>query len=64
VVFTQKKTEPVGNVPLPSGNQTKISPPGSQPKLPAVSNKTSVTPAVSNNYNNQSNKHTAECDFD
>jgi hypothetical protein len=41
----QKKTEPVGNVPLPSGNQTKLSSPGSQPKLPAVSNMTSVTPA-------------------
>jgi len=41
----QKKTEPVGNVPLPSGNQAKLSPPGSQPKLPAVSNKTTVTPA-------------------
>src|ERR1041385_356768 len=40
----QKKTEPVGNVPLSSDNQTKLSPPGSQPKLPAVSNKTSVTP--------------------
>jgi hypothetical protein len=39
----QKKTEPVGNVPI-SGNQTKISPPGSQAKLPAVSNKTTVTP--------------------
>jgi hypothetical protein len=40
----QKKTEPVANVPI-SGNQTKISPPGSQAKLPAVSNKTTVTPA-------------------
>src|SRR5436309_16045292 len=40
----QKKTESVGNVTLPSGNQTKLSPPGSQAKLPAVSNKTSVTP--------------------
>jgi hypothetical protein len=40
----QKKTESVGNVPIPSGNQTKLSPPGSQAKLPAVSNKTSVTP--------------------
>ena len=40
----QKKTEPVGNVPIPTGNQLKLSPPGSQAKLPAVSNKTSVTP--------------------
>ena len=40
----QKKSEPVGNVPIPGGNQTKLSPPGSQAKLPAVSNKTSVTP--------------------
>src|ERR671933_1156677 len=40
----QRKTEPVGNVPLPSGNQLKLSPQGSQPKLPAVSNKTSVAP--------------------
>ena len=39
----QKKTEPVGNVPIP-GNQTKLSPPGSQAKLPAVSNNTTVTP--------------------
>jgi hypothetical protein len=37
----QKKTEPVGNVPI-SGNQTKLSPPGSQAKLPAVSNKTTL----------------------
>lgn len=41
----QKKTEPVGNVPIPSANQTKLSPPDSQAKLPAVSNKTTVTPA-------------------
>src|SRR3569623_1276792 len=40
----QKKTESVGNVSLPSGNQTKLSPPGSQAKLPALSNQTSVTP--------------------
>jgi hypothetical protein len=40
----QKKTEPVGNVPIPSSNQLKLSPPGSQAKLPAVSNKTTVTP--------------------
>ena len=40
----QKKTEPVGNVPIPSGNQLKLSPPGSQAKLPAVSNKTTVSP--------------------
>jgi hypothetical protein len=40
----QKKTEPVGNIPIPSSNQLKLSPPGSQPKLPAVSNQTSVTP--------------------
>ena len=40
----QKKTEPVGNIPIPSSNQLKLSPPGSQPKLPAVSNMTSVTP--------------------
>ena len=39
----QKKTEPVGKVPLPS-NQTKLSPPGSQAKLPPVSNKTTTTP--------------------
>ena len=39
----QKKTEPVGNVPIP-GNKTVLSPPGSQAKLPAVSNKTTVTP--------------------
>src|SRR4029079_4777412 len=37
----QKKTEPVGKVPLPS-NQTKLSPPGSQAKLPPVSNKTTT----------------------
>jgi uncharacterized protein (UPF0333 family) len=40
----QQKTEPVGNIPLPSGNKTVLSPPGSQAKLPAVSNKTTVTP--------------------
>jgi hypothetical protein len=40
----QKKTEPVGNVPIPSSNQLKLSPPGSQAKLPSVSNKTTVTP--------------------
>src|SRR2546423_1864918 len=40
----QKKSEPVGNVPLP-GNQTKLSPPGSQAQLPPVSNKTTTTPA-------------------
>ena len=39
----QKKTEPVGKVPLPS-NQTTLSPPGSQAKLPPVSNKTTTTP--------------------
>jgi hypothetical protein len=39
----QKKTEPVGNVPIP-GNKTVLSPAGSQAKLPAVSNKTTVTP--------------------
>jgi hypothetical protein len=39
----QKKSEPVGNVPIP-GNQTKLSPPGSQAKLPPVSNKTTTTP--------------------
>jgi hypothetical protein len=38
----QKKTEPVGNVPIPSSNQLKLSPPGSQAKLPAVSNKTTL----------------------
>src|ERR671938_389622 len=38
-ITVQKKTEPVGNVPIPSGNQTKLSPPGSQPKFPAISNK-------------------------
>jgi hypothetical protein len=41
----QKKTEPVGNIPIPSSNQLKLSPPGSQAKLPPVSNKTTVTPA-------------------
>jgi len=41
----QKKTEPVGNVPIPSANQLKLSPPGSQAKIPAVSNKTTVSPA-------------------
>ena len=40
----QKKTEPVGNVAIPSNNQLKLSPPGSQAKLPSVSNKTTVTP--------------------
>jgi hypothetical protein len=40
----QKKTEPVGNIPIPSSNQPKLSPPGSQAKLPAVSNQTTVTP--------------------
>jgi hypothetical protein len=40
----QKKTEPVGNIPIPSSNQLKLSPPGSQAKLPAVSNQTTVTP--------------------
>ena len=40
----QKKTEPVGNVSIPSNNQLKLSPPGSQAKLPSVSNKTTVTP--------------------
>ncbi len=40
----QKKTESVGNVPVPSSNQLKLSPPGSQAKLPSVGNKTSVTP--------------------
>jgi hypothetical protein len=40
----QKKSEPVGNVSLPSGNQTKLSPPGSQAKLPPVSNQTTTTP--------------------
>jgi hypothetical protein len=40
----QQKTEPVGNIPLPGGNKTVLSPPGSQAKLPAVSNKTTVTP--------------------
>jgi hypothetical protein len=40
----QKKTEPVGNIPIPSSNQLKLSPPGSQAKLPSVSNKTTVTP--------------------
>jgi len=40
----QKKAEPVGNVPIPSGNQLQLSPPGSQAKLPSVSNKTTVTP--------------------
>jgi cytoskeletal protein RodZ len=39
----QKKSEPVGTVPLP-GNQTKLSPPGSQAQLPPVSNKTTTTP--------------------
>jgi hypothetical protein len=39
----QKKSEPVGTVPLPS-NQTKLSPPGSQATLPPVSNKTTTTP--------------------
>jgi hypothetical protein len=39
----QKKTEPVGKVPLPS-NQTKLSPPGSQAKLPPVGNKTTTAP--------------------
>ena len=39
----QKKSEPVGNVPIP-GNQTKLSPPGSQATLPPVSNKTTTTP--------------------
>jgi hypothetical protein len=34
------------NVPIPSSNQLKLSPPGSQAKLPAVSNKTTITPAV------------------
>ena len=40
----QKKTEPVGNIPIPSRNQIKLSPPGSQAKLPAVSNQTTVAP--------------------
>src|ERR671933_646731 len=40
----QKKTEPVGNVSIPSSNQLKLSPPGSQAKLPSVSNKTTVAP--------------------
>jgi hypothetical protein len=40
----QKKTESVGNVTLPNGNETKLSPPGSQAKLPALSNQTSVAP--------------------
>jgi hypothetical protein len=40
----QKKTEPVGNIPIPSSNQLKLSSPGSQAKLPAVSNQTTVTP--------------------
>ena len=39
----QKKSEPVGTVPLPS-NQTKLSPSGSQAPLPPVSNKTTTTP--------------------
>jgi hypothetical protein len=40
----QKKTEPVGNIPIPSSNQLKLSSPSSQAKLPAVSNQTTVTP--------------------
>ena len=40
----QKKSQSVGKVPIPSSNQLKLSAPGSQAKLPAVSNKTSVTP--------------------
>jgi flagellar basal body-associated protein FliL len=39
----QKKSEPVGNVSLPSGNQTQLSPQGSQAKLPPVSNQTTTT---------------------
>ncbi|MGB8024421.1 MAG: hypothetical protein WCF06_08895 [Nitrososphaeraceae archaeon] len=39
----EKKTEPVGKVPLPS-NQTKLSPIGNLAKLPPMSNKTTVTP--------------------
>src|SRR5918912_1265312 len=42
-ITVQKKTEPVGNVPIP-GNKTVLSPQGSQAKLPAVSNKTTVAP--------------------
>jgi hypothetical protein len=43
ITTVQKKSEPVGNVPIP-GNQTKLSPPGSQATLPPVSNKTTTTP--------------------